>query len=251
MPTLPPFDTSFSVLERLVLDAGGAEGETGASIASLLQNCPALKTLDFEWPSCDYPQCQFHDFNWDTITFPCLTHLALQGRDFAPSALSAFLQRHAGVRVYKEGFMFRAESATAFPHLSALYVEEPAKFFGADSERSARHLALAGDLAEEFEDTIPVLATSPVATAHVKVLELRGDRNGLSRTQLQGRGRGHAENAERASHPVCGIAGAGYESREWVHVLHAAGWSLWNAGTGECAGPSTSIFSIDFWITIC
>jgi hypothetical protein len=101
--TVPNPPSTFPSLTSLALDTSSAHGDDGSSIHALLRSCPTLSKLSFVWPICDLSTCQITNIDWDAYTFPHLTHLSLNGWDFAPVQLAAFLARHPSIQVLRDG----------------------------------------------------------------------------------------------------------------------------------------------------
>jgi hypothetical protein len=180
---VPPPVTNFPVLTTLVLDTNSAHGDDGTAIHVLLKSCPMLSKLTFDWPGCDLLTCQIQDIDWDSYTFPHLTHLSLNGWDFAPQKLTAFLARHDGVEVFRdaidgdEAIPLDMETFPVLHTLSKRGVHTSSKdlveYFDPRAKRAIKHLAL--DIGWGGSRDLENLGGMKCAREKLEVLELRGD----------------------------------------------------------------------------
>lgn len=177
---LPSPPSSLPNLTSLQLNAVSAHGDNGSAIEAFLCACPALQSLDFTWPGCDLLSCQIQGISW-TYTFPALRSLSLSGWDFAPAALSDFLHRHDGVRVFSDGIDREGEDeeseSDVFPALTHLRKKRgPAvgvlKYFNSDVRRPIKMLAM--EINYNSVSALRELA-SLESVRSVKVLELHGE----------------------------------------------------------------------------
>ena len=177
-------ETTFPALKKLVVDAGSGHGDDGTGVDALLKSCPNLLTLYFAWPGCDLNDCQIQKVSWD-FTFPALTRLELNGYNFAPEPLAAFLARHSNVETLNNAIgYYRSEDSASppyiadavLPQLRALKKSGEAKiaaYFDESTQRPLRHLRLISYFSQGC--TVAELARLESARTGLKVLEIEGN----------------------------------------------------------------------------
>jgi hypothetical protein len=139
------------VLTSLRIYAGGAHGDDGALIDSILRSSHALQTLYLSFPICDLEGCRIKGITWN-YTFPSLQTLNLTTYNSDDTALSNFLLRCPRIHTLEwsvgsdYGFIFPQDSLRA---LSDLRIYDD--IFWYDFEANFEALANSSPLLEHLE----------------------------------------------------------------------------------------------------
>ena len=185
-----PLNTIFTALRDLRLDTSSAHGDNGSTVDALLNACPNLEILHFEWPPCDLGSCQIENISWGW-KFPKLAQLYVFGWNFAPAAYTDFLVRHTSLTSIEErvdgpwdsnsGEYAKARlPVTALPNLQTLkkdfpYTHKLRDYFEPTANRPISTLALRVNTYQSAEQGLIDIATSTTAQENLRTLELSGD----------------------------------------------------------------------------